>query len=138
MNNIITCGNSSIHYIIYISFIITFKLVIHVAGLILAFVTRKVKIDPLNDSRYSATLIYISTLLLLVSLVFFLLVEDNNIYAAVWTTYVLVEVCVFLGLNFIPKVSHSSIASHSAYRKLSIFPVAIVHKFLCLCKCHDF
>ena len=74
-------------------------------GLILAFMTRKVKIDPLNDSRYSAILIYIATLFLLGSLVIFFLVEDNNTYAAVWTTYVLAEVCVFLGLNFIPKVS---------------------------------
>ena len=105
VNNIIVCGNSSIYYIIYISLTIAFKLVIHVTGLILAFVTRKVKIDPLNDSRYSAALIYVSTLFLLASLVIFFLVEDNNIYAAVWTTYVLAEVCVFLGLNFIPKVS---------------------------------
>ena len=105
VNNIIVCGNSSIYYIIYISLTIAFKLVIHVTGLILAFTTRKVKIDPLNDSRYSAALIYISTLFLLASLVIFFLVEDNNTYAAVWTTYVLVEVCMFLGLNFIPKVS---------------------------------
>jgi hypothetical protein len=107
VNNIIVCGNSSILYI-YVSLTIAFKLVIHVTGLILAFVTRKVKIDPLNDSRYSAALIYISTLFLFGSLVIFLLVEDNNTYAAVWTTYVLAEVCVFLGLNFIPKVSHSA------------------------------
>ena len=119
VNNIIVCGNSSIHYIIYIALTIAFKLVIHVTGLILAFATRKVKIDPLNDSRYSAALIYISTLFLLGSLVIFFLVEDNNTYAAVWTTYVLAEVCVFLGLNFIPKVSHS------ACMKLSIFCVAM-------------
>ena len=106
VNNIIVCGNSSIFYIIYISLTIVFKLVIHVTGLILAFATRKVNIDPLNDSRYSAALIYISALFLLASLVIFFLVEDNNTYAAVWTTYVLVEVCMFLGLNFIPKVSH--------------------------------
>lgn len=105
VNNIIVCGNSSIHYVIYISLTIAFKLMIHVTGLILAFVTRKVKIDPLNDSRYSAALIYISTVFLLASLVIFFLVEDNNTYAAVWTTYVLAEVCMFLGLNFIPKVS---------------------------------
>ena len=115
VNNIIVCGNSSIHYIIYIALTFLFKLVIHVTGLILAFATRKVKIDPLNDSRYSAALIYIATLFLLGSLVIFFLVEDNNTYAAVWTTYVLAEVCVFLGLNFIPKVS---------CRKLSTFGIA--------------
>ena len=109
INNIIVCGNSSTLYIIYISLTIAFKLIIHVTGLILAFITRKVKIDPLNDSRYSAALIYISTLFLLGSLAIFFLVEDNNTYAGVWTTYVLAEVCVFLGLNFIPKVSDKSV-----------------------------
>ena len=28
-----------------------------------------------------------------------------NVYAGVWTSFVFVEVCVFLGLTFIPKVS---------------------------------
>ena len=28
-----------------------------------------------------------------------------NVYAGVWTSFVFLEVCVFLGLTFIPKVS---------------------------------
>ena len=90
----------------------------HYTGLILACVTRKVKIDPLNDSRYSAALVYISTLFLLGSLAIFFLIEDNNLYAAVWTTYVLAEVCAFLGLNFIPKVSWCCIQLYSYYIEL--------------------
>ena len=100
----IICGNSSLHYFIYVGLSVTFKLVIHVTGLILAFLTRKVHIDPLRESRYSAILIYISFVFLIVALVIFFLVEDNDIYAGIWTTFVLFEVCVFLGLNFIPKV----------------------------------
>ena len=100
----IICGNSSIHYLIYLALIISFKLVIHIIGLVLAFLTRKVKIDPLNDSRYSAILIYFSCVLLVIAIVIFILLEDNNLYAGIWTTFVLIEVCLFLGFNFIPKV----------------------------------
>ena len=70
--------------------------------------TRKVKIDPLNDSRYSAALIYISCVMLAVAVLLIFLVKDNNIFAPVWTTFVLLEVCVFLGLTFVPKVSMKS------------------------------
>ena len=100
----IICGNTPTLFFVYISLTYVFKLVIHVVGLILAFLTRRVKIDPLNDSRYSAILIYISFGLLIGTIIIVLLVEENNTYAGVWTTFVLAEVCVFLGLNFIPKV----------------------------------
>ena len=100
----IICGNTSTLFFVYISLSYVFKLIIHVVGLILAFLTRRVKIDPLNDSRYSAILIYISFGFLIGTVIIVLLVEENNTYAGVWTTFVLAEVCVFLGLNFIPKV----------------------------------
>lgn len=103
----IICGNTSTLFFVYISLTYAFKLIIHIVGLILAFLTRKVKIDPLNDSRYSAILIYISFGLLVVSVIIVFLVVENNTYAGVWTTFVLAEVCVFLGLNFIPKVKYA-------------------------------
>ena len=109
VNQMIVCGNTSTLFFVYISLTYAFKLIIHIVGLILAFLTRKVKIDPLNDSRYSAVLIYISFGLLIVSVIIVLLVEENNTYAGVWTTFVLAEVCVFLGLNFIPKVLNFSV-----------------------------
>ena len=105
VQRMIICGNSSLHYFIYVGLSVSFKLIIHVIGLILAFLTRKVHIDPLRESRYSAILIYISFAFLIVALVIVFLVEDNDIYAGIWTTFVLLEVCVFLGLNFVPKVN---------------------------------
>ena len=68
IHRIILCDYTSVYHIIYISFTIAFKLIIHVIGLILTFMTRKVNIDPLNDSRYSAALIYISCVLLIIAI----------------------------------------------------------------------
>ena len=83
---------------------VTFKLINHITGLVLAFLTRKVKIDPLNNSKFLAIVIYVSTVFLVVALVIIFVVEESDTYAGIWTTFVLIEVCMFLGMNFIPKV----------------------------------
>lgn len=107
VSDILTCDNSSFYYLIYLGFVIIYKVIIHIIGLVLAFLTRKVKIDPLNDSKYSAAIIYCSTILLALGVVIIILLATDEIiiYSAVWTTLVFVEVCVFLGLTFIPKVN---------------------------------
>lgn len=108
VKEILACDSSSLYYFIYLGFTIICKLVIHVIGLVLAFLTRKVTIDLLNDSRYSAAIIYCSTLLLAVGVITIVVLDDadGNIYAVVWTSIVFVDVCMFLGLTFIPKVSY--------------------------------
>ena len=107
VSDILTCDSSSLYYLIYLGFVIIYKVIIHVMGLVLAFLTRKVKIDPLKDSKYSAAIIYCSTVLLAlgVVIIIFLATDEIIIYSGVWTTLVFVEVCVFLGLTFIPKVN---------------------------------
>ena len=107
VSDILTCDSSSLYYLIYLGFVIIYKVIIHVMGLVLAFLTRKVKIDPLKDSKYSAAIIYCSTVLLAlgVVIIIFLATDKIIIYSGVWTTLVFVEVCVFLGLTFIPKVN---------------------------------
>ena len=102
-HRIITCGLSTT-YIIYFSLALVYKVIIHVIGLVLAFLTRKVKIDPLNDSRYSAAIIYCSCIMLVLAVIVVFALSGVNVYAGVWTSFVFVEVCVFLGLTFIPKV----------------------------------
>ena len=98
------CDHTTKTYVIYTSLTIAYKLIIHVIGLILAFMTRKVNIDPLNDSRYSAALMYFSCVALTLAVLFIFLIRENNIFAPIWTTFVLLEVCAFLGLTFFPKV----------------------------------
>lgn len=120
MSEIVTCDNSSTFYLIYLGFVIVYKLVIHVTGLVVAFLTRKVTVDALNDSKYSAAIIYISTLLLVLGVVIIILLaqSDITIYSGVWTTLVFMEVCVFLGLTFIPKVNMKTIEQY--YEGLNI------------------
>ena len=45
---------------------ITYKYILHIIGLVLTFLTRKVQIDVLNDYHYNITIIIISSILLLV------------------------------------------------------------------------
>ena len=85
---IITC--SGLIYYIYFFLALGYKVVIHVIGLVLAFLTRKVKVDPLND---------------LVIIVAFPL-SGENVYYVVFTSLIFVGQCAFLGLTFVPKVRH--------------------------------
>ena len=101
---IISCGLSTT-YIIYFSLALAYKVIIHVIGLVLAFITRKVKIDPLNDSKYSAAIIYCSCVMLVLAVIVVFALSGVNTYAGVWSSFVFIEVCIFLGLTFIPKVS---------------------------------
>lgn len=101
----ISCGVSPI-FIVYLALVMLYKVIIHVIGLVLAFLTRKVKIDPLNDSKYSAAIIYSSCIMLFLAVVVIVSLNRQNLYAGIWTSLVLVQVCVFLGLTFIPKVSY--------------------------------
>ena len=90
---------------------LAYKVIIHIIGLVLAFLTRKVKVDPLNDSRYSAAIIYCSCVMLVLAVIVVFALSGVNVYAGVWSSFVFAEVCVFLGLTFIPKV-HVNNALH--------------------------
>ena len=81
-----------------------YKAILHVIGLILAFNIRKVKISPLNDSKYSAIIMYCSCIFLILAITVIFGVPGINGKAASWTVLVYIEVCIFLGLTFIPKV----------------------------------
>ena len=79
-------------------------MIIHVIGLVLAILTRKIKIDSLNDSKYSTAIIYCSCFLLILLTISNFAVSGLNRSTAVWTLFVFIGVCIFLGLTFIPKV----------------------------------
>lgn len=75
-------------------------------ALILAIKTRKVKIRTLNDSKYVAALIYISSITLAVlALLTFALGVYLNLTAAVYNGGLLFVTTAFLLLLFVPKVS---------------------------------
>ena len=75
-------------------------------GIILAFQTRKVNVTVLNDSKSIATLIYISSIVLVVIvLITFILRSYINVSAAVFSGGILILATFFLVLIFVPKVS---------------------------------
>lgn len=77
----------------------------HVMALLLAFMTRKVKVKGLDDSKYIAAVIYVTTFVVGVKLVVTYTLRDLvNVFAAVISTGILIAAFCVLALVFIPKV----------------------------------
>ena len=78
---------------------------LQVCALYFAFQTRKVKVKGLNDAKYIAMIVYITTIVLLITLVTsFALSNYINIFASVYSIGIWVTATVILGVMFIPKV----------------------------------
>lgn len=77
---------------------------LQIVGIILAIQTRKVKIKVLNDSKYIAALIYISSIVfLLLAIAQFVSGNVINISELIISGGILVVATAFLSLAFIPK-----------------------------------
>ncbi len=79
--------------------------VLQVVGIVLAFQTRNVKIKALRDSKLIASVIYISSLVLVfLGVSTFALRTYINARGAVFANGIFVLTTIFLALLFIPKV----------------------------------
>ena len=86
-------------------FIFTYLAILQIIGMLLAFQTRKVKFKGLNDSKFVAAIIYISSIVLVaLALVTFALRTYINIGTGVFVAGILTLTTIFLALNFVPKV----------------------------------
>ena len=83
-------------------------ILLQVAAIILAFMTRKVKIKALNDSKYVAAIIYITSMVV-VGLIVTTFALDSFIVVAeiMFSGGLMLATTVFVGLIFIPKVFQS-------------------------------
>ena len=81
-------------------------ILVQIVGIILAIQTRKVKVKALNDSKYIAALIYISTITWVITgvVIFILPWNTINISELIFSGGIMVTVTAFLCLTFIPKV----------------------------------
>ena len=79
---------------------------LQICALYFAFQTRKVKVKGLNDAKYIAVIVYITTnIVLVITLVMsFALSNYVNIFASVYSIGIWVTATVILGVMFIPKV----------------------------------
>lgn len=74
-------------------------------GIILAIQTRKVKVKVLNDSKYIAALIYISSIvIIIIAIIRFTLTGYINISEVLYSGGLLLATTAFLCLTFIPKM----------------------------------
>ena len=101
----IVCG-STVYYLIWTGITIIYKLILHIVGLVFAFRIRKIEIDALNDSKYSALIVYCSSFMLVLIFIIIPATADKpNVEDSIWSVIVFVLILMYLGLTFIPKVS---------------------------------
>lgn len=101
-SNLVCLGNNTVVWI-YIIFI--YLIAQQAVGVYLAVRTRKVKIKVLNDAKYLALIIYITTLIIIVMILCSILLEDYlNADAAVFSTGLLLYSTSILVFLFVPKV----------------------------------
>jgi hypothetical protein len=99
----LVCGGP--HSLIWVLFNYGCVVLTQVAAVILAFLTRKVTIKALNDSKYLTIIIYTSSVIIALMLISAVLIDEYlNFDAAVFGGLIMLFTTVVLGLTFIPKV----------------------------------
>ena len=100
------CSTRSWIRTLCLGLIAIYKSALQICALYLAFKTRKVKIKGLNETKYITALIYMETLIVILTLVVtFALTDYVNIYAAAQSIGNTATGSAILGLTFIPKVA---------------------------------
>ena len=83
-----------------------YKGLLQAIALLLAFRTRKVKVKGLDDSKYIAASIYVTSIVLAVIIVStYTLMDYVNVYPAVVGMGLLLRTTMILALVFVPRVS---------------------------------
>ena len=85
--------------------IFMYMCILHIVALCLAFKTRKVKVKGLNDAKYAAVVVYITTFIMVFTLVIaFTLSNYITAYAAVFGGGMWLGCTIILAIIFVPKV----------------------------------
>ena len=94
---------------IYLGILYGYKMVLQIIALVLAFATRKVKVKGLDDAKYIAAAIYVTSIVLAVIIIStYTLKGVVNGFAAVFCTGFLIGTTSILVLVFVPKVRGAS------------------------------
>jgi len=90
---------------IFLGILYGYKMVLQIISLVLSFMTRKVKIKGLDDSKYIAAAVYVTSIVLAVIIISTYSLKDFiNVFAALFCTGFLIGTSFILGLVFVPKV----------------------------------
>ena len=102
---VLVCYEASSPNFFWQIFVFAYLVVLQIIGIILSFQTRKVKLQGLNDSKYIATIVYISSIVIVVlALVTFSLRTYINIGTGIFVAGIFILTTIFLALVFLPKV----------------------------------
>ena len=87
-----------------------YKMVLQIIALIIAFTIRKVKIKGLNDTKYIAVAVYITSIITAMTIVItFTLDQHINIFGSIFGIGFFIVTTVILGLVMLPPVSQLNI-----------------------------
>ena len=113
MNTILVCQSTPKRsFEIWRIILITYKVLVQISAVPLAFAIRKVKMKGLNDSKYLISIVYITSISLAVTIVCFAaLYEKVNTSAAIYSIGAWVTSTVILCFMFVPKVSSKTLVS---------------------------
>ena len=90
---------------IWLGVLFGYKALLEIIGILLAFATRKVKVKGLNDAKFIAGVIYITSIIIAVIIISFIALNEYlNALAAIYSVGYVLDATVILGLIFIPKV----------------------------------
>lgn len=98
--------------LIWIIILYAYILITQLIAVILAFKTRKVEIEILNDAKYVALIIYITTIIVIIMIVCAILLSNYlNADGAVFGGLLYIFITTVLTIVFIPKVCMHYLAS---------------------------
>ena len=105
---------------IFLGVLYGYKMLLQVIALVLAFSTRKVKVKGINDAKYIAAVIYVTSIVLAVIIVAtYTLNEFVNAFPALFCTGFLIGTTFILGLVFVPKVGECASLVGQCYNRRS-------------------
>ena len=114
-NTVVYICDSKVQDVV-VGFLYGFKLLLQVVALVLAFLTRKVKVKGLDDAKYIAAIIYITSIVIaIIAVCEFSLPQYINVYAVIFSTGILVGATCVLALVFIPTVRHAIYSKRKTY-----------------------
>ena len=106
--HVLVCYEASSPSFFWQIFITAYLGTLQLVGIILSFQTRKVKVQGLRDSTYVVTIIYTSSIVLIVlALVKFSLRTYINIGTGIYLAGIFLLTTILLALIFVPKVANA-------------------------------
>ena len=99
-----TCP-STIYFTIFVALTAVYKLSMHIVAMVFAIASRKIKVDALNDYKYTSAIIYTSTVLIFLLLLVIFVSRVLLILVGAVSLLIFSESMVFVSLTYIPKVS---------------------------------